>query len=263
MEEVYDIIIQGGQSNAEGNGLGPVFQEYIPTEQIRYLTDNRRIEHFEEGLKVFRNNNRICVEIAKERIVDNEVLGDFSLTFAEDYINSGLLEKGRKLLIIRSAVGGTGFMNGHWGAFDYLYFRMIALTDYALSLNPNNRVVAFLWHQGEHDAVLKNTCEKYFESLNAVVNNVKYRYGQAVPFLAADFVYEWSKKQIEICQPIINATRQVVSNYKNAAFIETDNLLSNNQKVGNGDEFHFCRDALHELGHRYFHVYKELTGQLK
>lgn len=262
MEEVYDIIIQGGQSNAEGNGMGPVLQDYVPTGKIKYLTDNRRIEHFEEGLKVFRNNNPISIEVAQERKVDDEACGDFSLTFAEDYINSGLLKNGRKLLIIRSAVGGTGFMNGHWGVFDYLFLRMIALTDYALSLNPNNRVVAFLWHQGEHDAVLRNSTESYFNSLNAVVKYVKCKYGAAVPFLAADFVHEWSRKQFEIYQPIINAIRQVVCSYTNAAFIETDNLLSNNQKVGNGDEFHFCRDALHELGHRYFHSYKELIGQL-
>ena len=32
-----DIIIEGGQSNAEGTGIGPVDKEYYPTSQILYL----------------------------------------------------------------------------------------------------------------------------------------------------------------------------------------------------------------------------------
>lgn len=34
---MHDIIIQGGQSNAEGSGLGPVEKEYIPSAQVLYL----------------------------------------------------------------------------------------------------------------------------------------------------------------------------------------------------------------------------------
>ena len=37
MQEKFDIIIQGGQSNAEGGGLGPVEQEYQPNDKILYL----------------------------------------------------------------------------------------------------------------------------------------------------------------------------------------------------------------------------------
>ena len=33
----YDIIIQGGQSNAAGYGEGPVTNEYEPCEEIVYL----------------------------------------------------------------------------------------------------------------------------------------------------------------------------------------------------------------------------------
>ena len=38
----FDIIIQAGQSNSEGFGLGPVEKEYIPTEKIWQLDALKR-----------------------------------------------------------------------------------------------------------------------------------------------------------------------------------------------------------------------------
>ena len=37
----YDIIIQAGQSNAEGWGLGPTSEPYTPTSDILYMVDTR------------------------------------------------------------------------------------------------------------------------------------------------------------------------------------------------------------------------------
>ena len=39
-------------------------------------------------------------------------------------------------------------------------------------------------------------------------------------------------------------------------YIETSDLRSNNQKNGDGDEIHFCREDLQELGRRYFDAWK-------
>ena len=39
--EKFDIIIEGGQSNASGSGWGPVDEEYIPDEDILYLNINK------------------------------------------------------------------------------------------------------------------------------------------------------------------------------------------------------------------------------
>lgn len=40
INEKYDIIIQGGQSNAEGSGIGPVTQEFSPNSNILYIVRN-------------------------------------------------------------------------------------------------------------------------------------------------------------------------------------------------------------------------------
>lgn len=122
---------------------------------------------------------------------------------------------------MRAAVGGTGFVKGMWGLKDQLYLKMLEMTDYALSLNQANRVVGFLWHQGECDAFEKNEPDVFKQQLASMIRDVRVRYGTELPFIAGD-------------------------------------LLSNNQKTGNGDDIHFCREALYVLGRRYFSAYKDV-----
>ena len=43
-----------------------------------------------------------------------------------------------------------------------------------------------------------------------------------------------------------------------AAFVETADLLSNNQKTSNGDDIHFCRESLYILGRRYYEAFEKL-----
>ena len=42
------------------------------------------------------------------------------------------------------------------------------------------------------------------------------------------------------------------------AYVETADLRSNDQKTGDGDEIHFCREDLQELGRRYFEAFTRL-----
>ena len=258
----YDIIIQGGQSNAEGFGGGDVIKEYIPNERILYLTDNRSIEPTEQGLLVKPPENIDCpffISVADNHLCGDTVRGDFSLTFAQEYLRDGLLADDRKLLIIRSAVGGTGFKKGHWGKYDYLYMRMLAMIEYVFSVAPNSRVVAFLWHQGEHDAFEGNPPEEYRKQLTGLIEGVRSRYGK-MPFICGDFVNEWKQLNIEQCAPIVETIKNVSNDIGNSAFVETKDLLSNNQMIGDGDNIHFCRQALQVLGRRYFEAFKNLKG---
>ena len=258
VEMEFDIIIQAGQSNAEGIGTGEVENAYIPNDKVYYLNSEKRVQHTAECVLIEFENKPFTIEIAKERIVDNMPIGDFSLSFARKYVESGLLKVGRKLLIIRAGVGGTGFKKGNWGVNDLLYKKMIEMTDYALSLNKNNRIVAFLWHQGEHDAFEGNEPNIFEKQLFTMVSSVRERYGK-IPFIAGDFVREWKQKNIQICQPIVEKIQKVVSDIGNAGFVHTSDLQSNNEKIGNGDDIHFCREALLTLGERYCDEYVLLS----
>ena len=252
----YDIIIQAGQSNAVGYGVGEIDKEYEIDDRIIYLYDKREIEKTETGLFIKPEEDfPYVIDVAKEREICGYMRSDFSLSFAKEYIGKGLLGKGRKLLIVRTAVGGTGFKQGNWSEQGFLFLRLKDMVDYALSLNSKNKVVGLLWHQGENDAGEGFAPAKYYEKISFILNFVRNRYGAEIPFVAGDFVNEWKNKNLEICEPIVNEIRRVVNDNKKSGFVETCDLLSNNQKTGNGDDIHFCRQALYELGERYFKVY--------
>ena len=53
----YDVIIEGGQSNAQGCGRGEVAKEYVPDEDILYLIQDFTVE---EGISngILKPTNR-------------------------------------------------------------------------------------------------------------------------------------------------------------------------------------------------------------
>lgn len=262
MNNAYDIFIQAGQSNAEGSGIGPVTEEYIPDERICYLEAPKTVDCTEAGLDIKYHDVPLSLEIAKEHGTEENPIGDFSLTFSKAYIDAGLLKEGRKILIIRASVGGTGFQKKHWGMEDILYLKMLEMVDYALSLNPENEIKGLLWHQGEHDAFEGNTAGNYYQQLTTLINSVKERYDLPnLPFICGSFVYEWQKKNEETCQPILDVLQRIAEEMR-GKYIDASDLPSNNEKTGNGDDCHFCRESLHILGRRYFDYYREIMGVL-
>ena len=256
----YDVFIQAGQSNAEGSGVGPVTEEYIPNERICYLEAPKTVDWIGAQPIVQFHDAPFSLEIGAEHGTRKHPVGDFSLTFAKTYLDAGLLAKGRKILIIRAAVCGTGFQKKHWGMDDILYRKMLEMADYALSLNPENKLKGILWHQGEHEVLEGNTGENYYRQLKRLIESMKERYAVPdLPFICGSFVSEWRKKNEEICRPILAVLRQVAGEV-HGIYIDADDLLSNNEKIGNGDDIHFCRESLHILGRRYFEAYLKVTN---
>ncbi len=255
--EKFDIFIEAGQSNADGTGMGPTTEIYEPTSDILYMKDTRDYMSFGQGVVTIKPiDSENSIEIANDHTYNGNVYGDFALTFAKDYVNNGFLQPDRKVLIVRTASGGTGFESGHWKIGDYLYNRMLALVDFAISLNPENKIVGFLWHQGEndvgHDSLIYN------QRLTAMLKSVRSRYGENIPFIAGDFANEWKSEHLAECEPIVAQIRNVVTNNQPASFVETADLLSNNQQIQNGDPIHFSRNSLYILGHRYFDAFKKI-----
>lgn len=255
--EKYDIFIQAGQSNADGYGHGPAECPYVPDERILYYTAGTP-----EACDYYPNSEctvQIAAERPKEGGDPEDRLGDFSLSFAQKYVEAGLLAPDRKLLIVRTAVGGTGFLKHYWQVGDPLYIRMLQITDEVLNRNPENRLMGLLWHQGEHEAAFHNDPEVYHDQLKAVVQGVRKHYEELeLPFVCAGFCDEWAQKNQPDSDIIMDVIRSVAEEC-GGAYIETADLRSNNQKFGSGDEIHFCREDLQELGRRYFAAYQKLT----
>lgn len=245
--EAFDILIQAGQSNAEGCGLGPVECPFEPDNRIYYLNDD------------------FTVTKACERVVGNHIQSNFSLSFARKYIREGRLGEGRKLLILRTAVGGTGFLDKRWGMTDDLYLQMMAMIRTALELNPANRLVALLWHQGETDAIFQATFDQHYGYLLTLLNSVRDTFSvQNLPFIAGDFVQHWKNDNIIICTPVVAAIRAVCADSPCCAFVETEGLLSNSQEPWPkpeeiDDTIHFSRKSIYALGERYYDAFAGIT----
>lgn len=240
--EKFDVIIQAGQSNSEGSGYGDADSPYVPDSDIWYL----------------KADGTICV--ASEMVEGNMIRGDYSLSFAEEYKKNGRLAGGRKILIVRASVGATGFSDNRWKREGDLYQNMLAMVKTALSLNPQNHAVAFLWHQGETDALLNASQERHFRHLKDLLEGVRGAIGNLrLPVVMGDFVPQWRKAFASRSEPVEAAMRCACKEFPPAAFVETDGLLSNAQKNGSDDIIHFCRDSLNKLGKRYFAAFAELV----
>ena len=248
-KERFDVLIQAGQSNAEGYGFGPVDDPWQEDERVWYL------------------NQDFTISRAAERVNGNEIQSNFSLSFAREYLTNGFLEEGRKLLIIRSAVGGTGFLDGNWKPGDPLFLQMMEMTQTAMALNPDNRLVGLLWHQGETDAGLRASYDVHYGHLSTLLRLVREGFDRpGLPFVAGDFVQHWKGDNIEVSTPVVDAMRAVCRDAGHGAFVETDGLLSNLQELrrnplGWEDPIHFSRKAVYELGRRYFQAYRGILGR--
>lgn len=263
----YDIIIVAGQSNAEGNGLGIVRHPYKEDKRILALRDkNKSLIGFDDKGFLRIGDLQPEIVVARERTAgDGNKIADLGLPFAREYVKNGLLKDGRKLLIVYAAVGGTGFAKYQWGEGSVLQARLFKMVDYALSQGEDNKIVAFLWHQGEHDAAenqdlsLKTKEAYYYEKFGHLVDCLISKYGK-MPVIAGGFCKEWAGGECaEHCKVINKATKRVLKDV-GGVFVKTDDLLSNNQSVGNGDNIHFCRKSIYDLGKRYFKAFIKIRN---
>lgn len=247
-KEKFDIIIQAGQSNAEGYGFGPASCPYEPNDNVLYL------------------NSDLTVMQACEKVRGNEIQSNFALSFAQEYIKSGRLLEGRKLLILRCAVGGTGFSDKRWGMSDDLYLTMMEMIRTALALNGENRLVAMLWHQGETDAMNKASYDVHYTNLLTLLKSVRATFNaESLPFIAGDFVQDWKNNNIDVCTPVVDAIRAVCRDCGHGGFVESEGLLSNDQALsyyplGWKDTIHFTRESVYELGIRYFNCFSSIVS---
>ena len=261
----YDIIVLAGQSNAEGTGVGKGKNSHYNNCNILELVDKNRalVRLSGDGILSLPKPYEWNLQIANER-KDIYVFADFAQSFAEEYISKGRLNEGRKILIVKTAIGGTGFVKNHWGKGCSMTERALEMIDYALSLEDNSRIVAILWHQGEHDAsegpeLSTLTREMfYYDKFSCLVDTFVEKYGKT-PIIAGGFTDEWSKGYISQCNAIIKATKKVLKRH-DGTVVSTKGLKSNNQDSNNGDTVHFCRKALYTLGKRYYAAFEKISN---
>ena len=124
-------------------------------------------------------------------------------------------------------------------------------------MNRSNKLIAFLWHQGETDAIANIPEDVYYKNLSNLLHTYRSTFNaNNAPFIVGDFVKQWKDKGQFCWKPIIAATKRLVNDNENTAFVETDGLDSNDVIFHDGDDIHFCRKSLYNLGERYFKAYE-------
>lgn len=267
----FDIIIVAGQSNAEGNGIKKDDKETI-SDKVYQIADKNYI-----GTKVLDDGKVIIdmvyptemvFEKAHERVDANgNKFADFSETFAKCYIDGGYLKKGRKVLIIKTAVGGTGFARKEWGVGSILFERLNLMVDYGLSRNKENRIVALLWHQGEHDSFenaelgVKERYNFYYEHFKEQMLAFRKKYGKDIPVIAGEMADSWAElsENKAKCDAVEKATKDLCREIGKASVASSEGLLSNDDAFKNGDNLHFCAESVYELGRRYYSLFEKIT----
>lgn len=117
----------------------------------------------------------------------------------------------------------------------------------------NGTLKGILWHQGESDANPEK-CNEYREKLELLVKRVRaIAQNENAPFVAGElgrFKQKSNKKQypdlkVSPAEAVIIATREVIKNDGNAAFVKTNGLTHL------GDNTHFNAESYRILGKRY------------
>ena len=264
--EKLDIIILAGQSNAQGNGRGNEELHYKGNPKAFQLTTRHPVNYIEikgfDGTSIYPFLHQIEGDLIfnelNEDYHDDRYNHGFYLSFADNYINE-ILDNDRKVIVVKTASGGTGFTDKMWTKDGEMYNRLFEMVDLTLSLNKENRVVALLWHQGECDLFSKMPIDVYKKNLISLFNDVRNKYG-TFPMLVGDFSKDWSdnkenKKQASVYS---NMFKNLPNDYSLCGFVSSDGLASNGRVNNNDDFIHFSRVGQIEFGERYFKVYKTL-----
>lgn len=272
INEKFDVILLIGQSNAEGHGFGPVENEYEPTDKIMQFIDSYPVMYRvnSEGVEVLdvpKETTYRINPVAENTRKGVGKLGCLAISFVKKYYDRYLSKSDRKVLLVRAAIGGTGFMRRQWTPDGVLTLRALDMLDTALSLNKENRLTAILWHQGESEAIdgkgksYDELYSFYVSSLTRLISDFKERYGSEIPFLAGGHCDDWIPRFPTESVAITDATKAVFEKFDDVGYVETSGLGSNDriQKGKYLDDVHFNRPALYELGERYFNIYEEIT----
>lgn len=241
----FDIIPVFGQSNSVGYGTG--------IDTILDYTNDRILQL---GQLSGYNNTLIKasepLQHAENTIGLNRI--GFALAFSREMLK--ILPINRTIILVPCGVGGTGFSGNRWNPGNDLYNTTITRVQTALALGTptNNRILCYLWHQGEADTGSGGTGSAmtqndYATALDNMINSMRTTLGLA-PFLAGDFVQTWASG-VPASTPIRAAINDLINRIDYTGVANTDSLGGD----GTTGVIHFSAASQRILGVRYYTAY--------
>jgi hypothetical protein len=206
----HDVVAILGQSNAQGGGFGYDPAVDVAQDGVDQLVgdwqdkDWGRVVPAEDSLK----------HVTTWRMTDHAKLVGPGMTFGRALLADSAPD--RRVLLVPAAQGSTSLTRVDavqkftWdpspehgsveAGLTNLYANATTQIDNALALDPDNRLVAIIWAQGESDANAIASAPtaagrtaakaKYADRLLELESGLAARYG-AVPFLVGGMVPEW------------------------------------------------------------------------
>lgn len=242
----YDVVAILGQSNALGAGKGwqPLGAD-APGSGVYQMSSWSPVEDLVlPGIDPLLNPQPLAGSIG------------FGTTFAKEYVDA----TGRDVLLVPVAIGETGFTEANGITWDpdnstadtNLYDRSVEQIGDALAKNPDSRLVAVLWHQGEGD-VRTMTGDEYGQHLDATFDDLRDRFGD-VPILVGGMSPDRMAEMDGIYDEINAVHQGIGERIDNAAFVDPPAGMHND-----GETIHFNAAGQRELGRSYWDAYASLA----
>ncbi len=182
----------------------------------------------------------------------------FGMTFARHLAEA----TGRYVLLVPGARGDTSFApkDGYtWDPADTttrvnLYRNGVAAIDAVLARYQGSEVAAVLWHQGESDVPLTSGAV-YQGKLDSVIDDLRSRYGEGLPFVLGQMVpeeMELSRKDYSVIDAIHADTPNRRSR---TAFVPGERGC-----INGGADRHYNAAGLRAMGHAMWRCYREICG---
>lgn len=241
----YLVVPVLGQSNAQGMGL--------PLDLVGADQSHPQVHQW-AMCGPSKNTAVLAVDPLLHDIPSDGV--GFGMTFAKSLAD----ETGRTILLIPTARGDTSFApkNGYtWDPADTrtrvnLYRRAIEAIDTALARYPGSRVVAVLWHQGETDVPLTRGAD-YRIKLDALIGDLRERYGANVPFLLGQMVPEEMDRSEKDYSEINAVHADTPSRVPRTVFIEGPRASYNSET-----DRHYSASGQRALGRDMWSAYRSM-----
>jgi hypothetical protein len=180
----------------------------------------------------------------------------FGMTFAKNLADA----TGRTVLLIPCARGDTSFTakNSYtWDPADTrtrvnLYRRAVEAIDKVLARFPGSEIAAVLWHQGETDVPL-TSASVYQTKLDSVVDGLRDRYGEGLPFILGQMVPEEMERSHKP-YPAIDAVHADTPNRRPCtAFVAGPRSCCNSET-----DTHYNAAGQRQLGLAMWHAYRSM-----
>lgn len=231
-----------GQSNMSGRGDG--YDEELDR------PNNPRVQQWSRDNQIILASEHL--EHSDFSIINEEKVG-MGTTFGRAYVDT--LPEQRDVLLVPTAYGGTGLVDGPWFPGGHLFEDAVARLKDALAgaEDEGNCVAGVLWHQGEQDAGRHVDKETYMSAWTEMIGALRMRVPAAAqaPVVLGEFSPAWIEKHEEIAAPVLAAIRAIPESVPFTAVAPSDGL-SNNAGGGPDAIVHFDAVSQREYGMRYF-----------